>query len=108
MTNFGEGVEIHATLADRYNDILTPEALGFAVALQREFNGRRKELLAAREARQLRIDAGERPDFLPETAHIRDAEWTVAPLPADLLDRRVEITGPVDRKMIINALNSGA
>jgi malate synthase len=108
MMNFGEGVEIHATLADRYNDILTPEAVGFAVALQREFNGRRKELLAAREARQLRIDAGERPDFLPETSHIRDAEWTVAALPADLLDRRVEITGPVDRKMIINALNSGA
>jgi malate synthase len=108
MTNFGEGVEIHATLADRYNDILTPEALGFVVALQREFNPRRKELLAAREARQLRVDAGERPDFLPETAHIRDSDWTVAPLPADLLDRRVEITGPVDRKMIINALNSGA
>jgi malate synthase len=74
----------------------------------REFNPRRKELLAARVARQKRLDAGERPDFLPETAHIRDADWTVAPLPADLLDRRVEITGPVDRKMIINALNSGA
>src|SRR5665213_2300398 len=108
MMNFGDGVEIHATIADRYNDILTPDALGFAVALQREFNGRRKELLATREARQLRLDAGERPDFLPDTAHIREADWTVAPLPADLLDRRVEITGPVDRKMIINALNSGA
>jgi malate synthase len=108
MMNFGEGVEIHATLGDRYNDILTPEAVGFAVMLQREFNGRRKELLAAREARQLRLNAGERPDFLPDTAHIRESEWTVAPLPADLLDRRVEITGPVDRKMIINALNSGA
>src|SRR5580698_1707267 len=108
MMNFGEGVEIHATLADRYNDILTPEALGFAATLQREFNGRRKELLAARETRQLRLDAGARPDFLAETAHIRNSEWTVAPLPADLLDRRVEITGPVDRKMIINALNSGA
>jgi malate synthase len=108
MMNFGEGVEIHATLADRYNDILTPEAVAFAVALQREFNPRRKELLAAREGRQLRLDAGERPDFLPETASIRDADWIVAPLPADLLDRRVEITGPVDRKMIINALNSGA
>jgi len=108
MMNFGEGVEIHATLADRYNDVLTPEAVGFAVMLQREFNGRRKELLAAREARQLRLNAGERPDFLPDTARIRNSEWTVAPLPADLLDRRVEITGPVDRKMIINALNSGA
>ncbi len=108
MLNFGEGVEIHATLADRYNEILSPEALAFAVALQREFSSRRKDILAAREARQLRLDAGERPDFLPETAHIRDSGWTVAPLPADLLDRRVEITGPVDRKMIINALNSGA
>ena len=108
MLNFGEGVEIHATLADRYNDVLTPEAVGFAVGLQREFNGRRKELLAAREARQVRLDAGERPDFLAETAAIREGDWTVAPLPADLLDRRVEITGPVDRKMIINALNSGA
>ena len=108
MMNFGDGVEIHATLADRYNDILTPEAVGFAVALQREFNGKRKELLAAREVRQLRLDAGERPDFLPDTAHIRESAWTVAPLPKDLLDRRVEITGPVDRKMIINALNSGA
>ena len=102
------GVEIHATTADKYEAVLTPEALAFAVALQREFNPRRKELLAARDARQIRLDAGERPDFLPETQHIRDAEWTVAPLPADLIDRRVEITGPVDRKMIINALNSGA
>ena len=108
MTVLGEGVEIHATVADRYDEILTPEALAFAVMLQRQFNGRRKELLAARETRQLRLDEGERPDFLAETAHIRNAEWTVAPLPADLLDRRVEITGPVDRKMIINALNSGA
>jgi malate synthase len=108
MLNFGEGVEIHATLAERYDAVLTPEALAFAVGLQREFNGRRKELLAAREARQLRLDAGERPDFLTETAAIREADWAVAPLPADLLDRRVEITGPVERKMIINALNSGA
>jgi malate synthase len=101
-------VEIHATVADRYNSILTPEALDFAVALQREFNPRRKELLAARIARQTRIDAGELPDFLPETIAIREDTWTIAPLPADLQDRRVEITGPVDRKMIINALNSGA
>ncbi len=108
MTTLPQGVEIHATTADKYAPLLTPEALAFAVALQREFNPRRKELLAAREARQLRLDAGERPDFLPETAHIRHSDWTVAPLPADLLDRRVEITGPTDRKMIINALNSGA
>lgn len=108
MGQFGQGVEIHATSAEKYNEILTPKALAFAVALQREFNGRRKELLAAREARQLRLDAGEKPDFLPETADIRNGDWTVAPLPSDLQDRRVEITGPVDRKMIINALNSGA
>jgi malate synthase len=103
-----QGVEIHATVAEKYEAILTPEALAFAVALQREFNPRRKELLAARVARQHRLDAGERPDFLPETADVRAADWTIAPLPDDLLDRRVEITGPVDRKMIINALNSGA
>jgi malate synthase len=103
-----ENVEIHATVADRYNTILTPEALDFAVALQREFNPRRKELLAARHLRQQRLDAGELPDFLPETIAIREDTWTIAPLPADLQDRRVEITGPVDRKMIINALNSGA
>ena len=103
-----ENVEIHATLADRYESILSPEALAFAVELHREFNPRRKELLAARVARQHRLDAGERPDFLAETAGIRATEWTISPLPADLQDRRVEITGPVERKMIINALNSGA
>src|SRR5690606_29883215 len=68
----------------------------------------REELLAARVERARRLDAGERPDFLPETAHVRAGDWTIAPLPADLQCRRVEITGPVDRKMIINALNSGA
>ncbi len=102
------GIEFHAPLADRYAPILTPEALDFIVTLQREFNLRRKELLAARIIRQQAIDAGARPDFLPETANIRAADWKIAPLPADLQDRRVEITGPVDRKMIINALNSGA
>jgi malate synthase len=103
-----EGVEIHATVAEKYNEILTTEALAFAVALQREFNPTRKDLLAKRVERQARLDAGELPEFLAETKSIRDGEWTVAPLPKDLLDRRVEITGPVDRKMIINALNSGA
>jgi malate synthase len=102
------GLEIHATTADRYDAILTPEALAFTATLQREFNPTRKQLLAARHARQQRIDAGELPDFLPETLAIREDTWTVAPIPADLQDRRVEITGPVDRKMIINALNSGA
>ncbi len=103
-----QNVELHAPLADKYTAVLSPEALAFAVALQREFNPVRKQLLAARVTRQQQLDGGIRPDFLPETAHIRAADWTVAPLPADLLDRRVEITGPVDRKMIINALNSGA
>ena len=100
--------ELHATTSDRYAPILTPEAIAFAVALHREFNPRRKDLLSARITRQQAIDAGARPDFLPETADIRAAAWTIAPLPSNLLDRRVEITGPVDRKMIINALNSGA
>ncbi|MBP7705081.1 MAG: malate synthase A [Caulobacter sp.] len=92
----------------RATEILTPEALSFVADLHRRFDGRRRELLAAREARQARFDAGELPDFLPETADVRAGDWTVAPIPADLQDRRVEITGPVDRKMIINALNSGA
>ena len=103
-----EGVEFLAPLTERYKQVLTPEAVAFVVGLQRAFNARRKTLLAARRARQERLDSGERPDFLKETKHIRESEWTVAPLPKDLLDRRVEITGPVDRKMIINALNSGA
>jgi malate synthase len=88
--------------------VLTTEALQFVVALQRQFNARRLELLSARAERQKRLDVGEKPDFLKDTRQIRESEWTVAPIPADLLDRRVEITGPVDRKMIINALNSGA
>ncbi len=102
------GVEILAPISESYAEILTPEAVAFLVDLQRAFNARRKALLEARHARQKRLDAGEKPDFLAETKAIREAEWTVAPLPADILDRRVEITGPVDRKMIINALNSGA
>ncbi|MGH9376310.1 MAG: malate synthase A [Terriglobia bacterium] len=102
------GVEILGARNEQYDEILTPEALKFVVDLERRFTPKRRELLAARAERQKRIDAGERPDFLPQTADIRKANWTVAPLPADLLDRRVEITGPTDRKMIINALNSGA
>ncbi len=101
-------VEFLAPITDSYAEILTPEAVAFVVDLQRTFNARRKELLEARHQRQKRLDAGEKPNFLAETKATRDAEWTVAPLPADILDRRVEITGPVDRKMIINALNSGA
>ena len=97
-----------APVNERDAEILTPEAVAFIVDLQRTFNARRKSLLDARHERQKRLDAGEKPDFLEETQQIREAEWTVAPLPEDILDRRVEITGPVDRKMIINALNSGA
>ena len=93
---------------DVEDQILTPEASQFLTGLARQFEPRRQELLARRKVRQQQIDAGALPDFLPETAHIRESEWTVAPIPQDLRDRRVEITGPVDRKMIINALNSGA
>src|SRR4051812_7044150 len=88
--------------------ILTPEALDFVATLQRQFGARRTALLAKREERKKRLDAGELPDFFPETREIRESDWKVAPIPNDLRDRRVEITGPVDRKMIINALNCGA
>ncbi|MGO4210889.1 malate synthase A [Terriglobus sp. 2YAB30_2] len=102
------GVTINAPVSAAHAEILTPEALAFVVELHRAFNPRRKELLAARVVRQALLDAGEKPDFLHETAHIRMGDWRCAPIPADIQDRRVEITGPVDRKMIINALNSGA
>jgi len=102
------GVEVLGTRSEQFDEILTPGALKFVTDLERRFGPTRRELLTARAARQKRIDAGERPDFLPQTVGIRSSSWMVAPLPADLLDRRVEITGPVDRKMVINALNSGA
>jgi malate synthase len=92
----------------RAAEVLTPEALAFLAELHRRFNDRRLELLALRDERQTRYDAGAAPDFLAETRAVREGDWKVAPIPADLQDRRVEITGPVDRKMIINALNSGA
>lgn len=91
-----------------YLEILTPEALAFVKELHEKFNGRRKELLQNRTTKQAKIDAGEFPTFLKETKHIRTGDWTISSLPKDLEDRRVEITGPVDRKMVINALNSGA
>jgi malate synthase len=99
---------ISAPVRAEYQSILSPEALEFVAALTERFAPRVVELLRAREARQKRFDAGELPDFLPETRQVRESEWQVAPIPADLRDRRVEITGPTDRKMIINALNSGA
>jgi malate synthase len=101
-------LELRGARRPEWERILTPEALQFVAMLHREFNPRREELLQKREERKQRLDAGERPDFLEETRSIRESDWTVAPIPGDLLDRRVEITGPVDRKMMINALNSGA
>jgi malate synthase len=89
-------------------DLLTPAALGFLIDLHRAFEAKRQARLAARRQRQARFDAGELPDFRADTRAIREGDWTVAPLPEALLDRRVEITGPVDPKMVINALNSGA
>jgi malate synthase len=100
--------EIKGPAAGRAAEVLTADALAFLGELHTRFNARRLELLARRQERQKRFDAGEQPDFLAETKAIRDGDWKVAPIPADLQDRRVEITGPVDRKMIINALNSGA
>jgi malate synthase len=102
------GMEITATIAPGYEQILTPEALALVARLTRAFEPRRQELLAARVARAQRLDAGERPDFLAETAHIRAGDWKIAPIPKALECRRVEITGPVERKMVINAFNSGA
>ena len=89
-------------------EILTPQALEFLAALATNFEAERQRLLAARVARGEALRQGQLYDFLPETASVRQSEWRVAPIPADLEDRRTEITGPVDRKMVINALNSGA
>ena len=102
------GVQISAAVSPEFAAVLTPQALEFVAGLHRTFAARRLELLAVREARQAKLEAGEQLEFLPQTASVRAGDWKVAPLPADLQDRRVEITGPVDRKMIINALNSGA
>ena len=103
-----DAVELRAAPGPRHDEILSPDALGFLAELHRSFNGRRLAALARRVERQKRFDAGETPDFLAETRAVREGDWKVAAIPADLLDRRVEITGPVDRKMIVNALNSGA
>ncbi|HNT88073.1 MAG TPA: malate synthase A [Candidatus Hydrogenedentes bacterium] len=102
------GLELTTPVEPAHAEILTPEALEFFVALQREFNSRRIELLEARRQRQATLDSGHLPDFPPDTRQVREGNWRVAPVPADMQDRRVEITGPVDRKMVINALNSGA
>ena len=102
------GVTIRGPMKPGYEKVLTPEAIGFAVELEREFGAERRRLLARRAAVQRRLDGGWKPDFLPETKAIRGGDWRVAPIPRDLQDRRVEITGPTDRKMVINALNCGA
>ena len=102
------GIQLPPEQPNLYDRILTPPALGFVAHLARRYEQRRRDLMKARIERQARLDAGERFAFLPETRPIRESQWTIAPVPADLQDRRVEITGPVERKMIINALNSGA
>jgi malate synthase len=103
-----EGVDLLAPVHGRAEQVLSADALEFVAGLHRTFNPRREELLEARVERERRIAAGELPHFLPATRELRESDWRVAPVPADLQDRRVEITGPVERKMMINALNSGA
>ncbi|MCA1727849.1 MAG: malate synthase A [Actinobacteria bacterium] len=105
---YAEGVEFTSPIPDEFAEIMTPEAVEFVAKLGREFHGRVEEVLQKRAERQERIDAGEMPDFLDETLEVREGEWKIAPIPEDLKDRRVELTGPPDRKMTINALNSGA
>jgi malate synthase len=102
------GLQITAAITPQFAQILTPDALAFVAKLEREFRARRDEALRARQVRKLRFDAGELPNFLTATKKIRQHDWSCAPIPNDLRDRRVEITGPTDRKMVINALNSGA
>src|SRR5262249_46163717 len=108
MTGPQDDVRITRPVAKPFEVILTPEALSFVAGLDRKYGDRRRALLARRVERQNDLDAGRLPDFLPETRAVRDGDWRIDPVPGDLKDRRVEITGPVDRKMIINALNSGA
>ena len=108
-TSSAAGVEVRGPHLPRFDDVLTPAALDFVAGLHREFNPAREALLKARRERQTRLDAGELPDFLPDTRHIREGDWRVAPVTARDLQRRwVELTGPTERKMLINALNSGA
>lgn len=102
------GITLTGAQPPEFKEILTPDALNFVAALAREFEAERIALLERRRQIQSEIDSGKLPDFLPGTADIRSSDWKIAPIPEDLLDRRVEITGPVERKMVINALNSGA
>ena len=102
------GIEVLGTVSDSYAKILTPQALHFLAQLARKFESTRLSLIQKREVRQTEINNGKFPDFLPETKNIREGDWKVASIPKDLLERKVEITGPVERKMMINAFNSGA
>ena len=103
-----DGIDIRGEIQPAFAEILTAEGLGFVAKLERAFSARREEALQRRQKRQAEFDAGKMPDFLSETQKIRDGDWRCASIPRDLMDRRVEITGPTDRKMVINALNSGA
>jgi malate synthase len=107
-STLSNGIQVPAPVPEEFRRIITPDALDFVGSLAREFEPRRRELLENRQKAQEALDRGQLPDFLPETENIRQKEWKILPVPDDLKDRRVEITGPVDRKMIINALNSGA
>src|SRR2546421_4377100 len=102
------GVQLRGGLAPAFPEIVSPDALAFVAKLQRAFGNRREECLKRRQDRQAAFDCGEALDFLPETKSIRESNWTCAPIPADLRDRRGEVTGPTDRKMVINSLKSGA
>lgn len=104
----GVGIVVSGRLGQRYEEILTPEALAFLADLHRAFDGRRRDLLSARLARQRQFDSGTLPDFLDETEKIRREDWQVAPMPAEVNDRRVEMTGPVDRRSLVEGLNAGA
>ena len=107
-TRFPDGVEVIGPIPAAYGEILTPPALAFFARLARKSEARRQELMTQRAVRQAEFDGGKLPDFLPSTKSVREGNWTIGSVPADLQDRRVEITGPTDRKMVINALNSGA
>ena len=102
------GIQVLGEITPRFATILTPAALAFVAKLHGQFETRRQDLLARRAERQKQFDAGALPDFLPETKKVRESDWQISPQPKDMLDRRVEITGPTDRKMVINALNCGA
>jgi malate synthase len=108
VDNSASDIQVVDRVDGRGDEILTPDALAFVAELQRRFGGRRDELLRRRRVRREEMSRAATADFLPETREVRTSEWTVAPAPADLVDRRVEITGPPEPKMAINALNSGA